>query len=59
MKKVIDYIVVRECSILNLESSVKKHIKNGRQPIGGITVDKDEYYLQAMVEYEEVYETNN
>lgn len=54
MKKVIDYTVAYATDMSILELCVKRFIKEGWQPVGGISFTKEgDYYTQAMVKYEE------
>lgn len=60
MKKVIDYRITFDRHIDVIESNVKKMIKDGWQPIGGISSFFETYsgstsyfFSQAMVKYEE------
>ena len=57
--KITDYQVLRYSQSVYLESEVAKHIKEGWQPLGGVSVclyttsgNYTEYY-QAIVKYEQ------
>lgn len=54
--KITDYIIVQEVYDAQMERSVNDHIKDGWQPLGGISVieneDGDKVYYQAMVKRE-------
>lgn len=48
---VTNYIVIRENDIDGLCNVVSAYIYSGWQPLGGITIDKESRFLQAMVMY--------
>lgn len=50
MRKIIDYMVVREYNLDGFTDTVNKLIKNEWQPIGGGFVS-EYYYYQSMVKY--------
>lgn len=53
-KVIVDYKIVREYTIVDMEHLVMKYIKNGYVPIGGISFDGNTRYLsQTMVKYAE------
>lgn len=54
-KKIVDYVLIHEWDLSKLEDVVIQHIKNGWQPIGGVSFASDDAnrdYVQAMVKYE-------
>ena len=44
------YIVLREDDLYALQQAVCEHIRQGYTPQGGIAVDQQGFYLQAMVD---------
>ena len=59
MEKIIDYIVVKSFTMIDICGSVNALIINGWQPIGGICVfetDTIDTFYQAMVKYDKKYE---
>lgn len=53
--KIIDYIVVNDGDIKQLESKIRKCIKNGFQPFGTFTAIRSDgafYFYQPVVKYE-------
>lgn len=51
--KIIEYFVITVGNSEVLTREVNYQLTQGWQPIGGISVDKNGYLLQAMVKYEE------
>ena len=52
-RKVVEYKVVADSSMLSLfEKEINKMIKEGWQPLGGMTRDSGTTFFQAMVKYE-------
>ena len=58
MRKIIDYYSAFEMDSSDLDVAVKEFIHKGWQPIGGISVSRDnggdEWFGQALVKYEDV-----
>lgn len=52
--KIIDYMIAEATNFESLESIVKRLIKEGWQPFGGVSYELLKYERQAMVKYEEV-----
>lgn len=55
MKTIIDYKILYWSDSDNLSSDVRKHIKEGWQPLGHAQLGGDTYgfrYIQTMVKYE-------
>lgn len=52
-RKIINYSTYGRDSLYNLDKTIQKAIAQGWQPIGGVTQDDDDDYIQAMVRYEE------
>ena len=47
------YKILKSTSYINLENSVSTHIKDGWEPIGGLSVDNNGECYQAIVKREE------
>lgn len=50
-KKVIEYKILIDHYFDHLQDNVNDHIRNGWQPIGGVSSRADHHYMQAMVKY--------
>jgi hypothetical protein len=59
MKKIIEYNVIEANHLFKLGMLVNKLIKNGWQPLGGVSyTDQPSWnYIQAMVKYSEDHGT--
>ena len=45
----VRYIVVSNHNLIGLVEKVNKEIREGWKPLGGVAVDGDDYFYQAMV----------
>jgi hypothetical protein len=55
MKKIVKYVIIETHSARDLRVEVNEAIKNGWQPLGGVSVSTDgsyTAYIQAMVKYD-------
>lgn len=52
MSRIIGYTIIRVELVETLEYSVAEAIRNGWQPLGGVS-ESDSYFLQAVVRYAE------
>jgi hypothetical protein len=50
-KQIIEYRILIDQYLDHLEGKVNAHIKNGWQPIGGVSSSLNHNYVQAMVKY--------
>jgi hypothetical protein len=50
-KKVIKYEILISVSYHDLQDEVNKYIRNGWQPIGGMSAVLNHSFMQAMVKY--------
>lgn len=57
--KIVDYAVVQASSNNSLAARIRNYIQDGWQPLGGVSVDCDDYCHQAIVKYEEPKEPEN
>lgn len=46
-----DYKIVESYDVIQLEKTVKRHIKNGWELQGGVCVNNDRLYVQALVKF--------
>lgn len=53
-RKIVDYMVVVEDNFGNIQDKIKQLIKEGWQPLGGISRSYRRNDAQAMVKYENV-----
>lgn len=51
MNKITNYIVIVEGSKQEMEDAVNEAIRNGYQPHGSLTINKNNWYYQPMVQY--------
>lgn len=52
-RKIIDYIICWDDLALNLEDSIRLSLEKDYQPFGGLCINKDGFFCQAMVKYED------
>ena len=52
MSKIVDYQVVQEVYVEDLEKLILAEMKDGWQPIGGASINQD-YIFQTLVLYED------
>lgn len=50
-KLITDYRIIIEEHLHSLERNVNEHIRNGWQPLGGISSSLNGNHIQAMVKY--------